>query len=146
MRIHELKKPEGATKAPKRIGRGQGTGQGTTAGRGMNGQNSRSGGGVRLGFEGGQMPLYRRLPKRGFNNKWAKEYAEVNVKDLNRFEDGTEVDLGVLLAAGLVGKQLDGLKILGNGDLSKKLTVKAEKFSKSAVEKIEKAGGKAEVI
>ena len=146
MRIHELKKPEGATKAPKRIGRGQGTGQGTTAGRGMNGQNSRSGGGVRLGFEGGQMPLYRRLPKRGFNNKWAKEYAEVNVKDLNRFEDGTEVDLGMLLAAGLVGKQLDGLKILGNGDLSKKLTVKAEKFSKSAVEKIEKAGGKAEVI
>ena len=105
-----------------------------------------SGGGVRLGFEGGQMPLYRRLPKRGFNNKWAKEYAEVNVKDLNRFEDGTEVDLGVLLAAGLVGKQLDGLKVLGNGELSKKLTVKAEKFSKSAVEKIEKAGGKAEVI
>ena len=132
MRIHELKKPEGSTKAPKRIGRGQGTGQGTTAGRGMNGQNSRSGGGVR--------------PKRGFNNKWAKEYAEVNVKDLNRFEDGTEVDLGVLLAAGLVGKQLDGLKVLGNGELSKKLTVKAEKFSKSAVEKIEKAGGKAEVI
>ena len=130
MRIHELKKPEGSTKAPKRIGRGQGTGQGTTAGRGMNGQNSRSGGGV----------------KRGFNNKWAKEYAEVNVKDLNRFEDGTEVDLGVLLAAGLVGKQLDGLKVLGNGELSKKLTVKAEKFSKSAVEKIEKAGGKAEVI
>ena len=146
MRIHELKKPEGSTKAPKRIGRGQGTGQGTTAGRGMNGQNSRSGGGVRLGFEGGQMPLYRRLPKRGFNNKWAKEYAEVNVKDLDRFEDGTEVDLGVLLAAGLVGKQLDGLKVLGNGELSKKLTVKAEKFSKSAVEKIEKAGGKAEVI
>ena len=146
MRIHELKKPEGATKAPKRIGRGQGTGQGTTAGRGMNGQNSRSGGGVRLGFEGGQMPLYRRLPKRGFNNKWAKEYAEVNVKDLNRFEDGTEVDLGMLLAAGLVGKQLDGLKVLGNGELTKKLTVKAEKFSKSAVEKIEKAGGKAEVI
>ena len=146
MRIHELKKPEGSTKAPKRIGRGQGTGQGTTAGRGMNGQNSRSGGGVRLGFEGGQMPLYRRLPKRGFNNKWAKEYAEVNVKDLNRFEDGTEVDLGVLLAAGLVGKQLDGLKVLGNGELTKKLDVKAEKFSKSAVEKIEKAGGKAEVI
>ena len=146
MRIHELKKPEGSTKAPKRIGRGQGTGQGTTAGRGMNGQNSRSGGGVRLGFEGGQMPLYRRLPKRGFNNKWAKEYAEVNVKDLNRFEDGTEVDLGMLLAAGLVGKQLDGLKVLGNGELSKKLTVKAEKFSRSAVEKIEKAGGKAEVI
>jgi large subunit ribosomal protein L15 len=146
MRIHELKKPEGSTKAPKRIGRGQGTGQGTTAGRGMNGQNSRSGGGVRLGFEGGQMPLYRRLPKRGFTNKWAKEYAEVNVKDLNKFEDGTEVDMSVLLAAGLVGKKLDGLKVLGNGELTKKLTVKAEKFSKSAVEKIEKAGGKAEVI
>jgi large subunit ribosomal protein L15 len=146
MRIHELKKPEGSTKAPQRIGRGQGTGQGTTAGRGMNGQNSRSGGGVRLGFEGGQMPLYRRLPKRGFTNKWAKEYAEVNVKDLNKFEDGTEVDMSVLLAAGLVGKKLDGLKVLGNGELTKKLTVKAEKFSKSAVEKIEKAGGKAEVI
>jgi large subunit ribosomal protein L15 len=146
MRIHELKKPEGSTKAPKRIGRGQGTGQGTTAGRGMNGQNSRSGGGVRLGFEGGQMPLYRRLPKRGFNNKWAKEYAEINVKDLNKFEDGAVVDIAALLECGLIGKKLDGLKVLGNGELSKKLTVKAEKFSKSAVEKIEKAGGKAEVI
>ena len=143
MRIHELKKPEGSTKAPKRIGRGQGTGQGTTAGRGMNGQNSRSGGGVRLGFEGGQMPLYRRLPKRGFNNKWAKEYAEVNVKDLDRFEDGTGVDLGVLLAAGLVGKQLDGLKVLSNGELTKKLDVTAAKFTASAKEKIEKAGGTA---
>ena len=146
MRIHELKKPEGSTKAPKRIGRGQGTGQGTTAGRGMNGQNSRSGGGVRLGFEGGQMPLYRRLPKRGFTNKWAKEYAEVNVKDLNKFEDGAVVDIDALLEAGLVGKKLDGVKVLGNGELEKKLTVKAEKFSKSAVEKLEKAGGKAEVI
>ena len=146
MRIHELKKPEGSTKAPKRIGRGQGTGWGTTAGRGMNGQNSRSGGGVRLGFEGGQMPLYRRLPKRGFTNKWAKEYAEVNVKDLNRFEDGSVVDINVLIESGLIGKALDGVKVLGNGELEKKLTVKAEKFSKSAVEKIEKAGGKAEVI
>ena len=146
MRIHELKKPEGSTKAPKRVGRGQGTGQGTTAGRGMNGQNSRSGGGVRLGFEGGQMPLYRRLPKRGFNNKWAKEFAEVNVKDLNRFEDDSVVDIKVLLESGLIGKALDGVKVLGNGELEKKLTVKAEKFSKSAVEKIEKAGGKAEVI
>ena len=146
MRIHELKKPEGSTKAPKRVGRGQGTGQGTTAGRGMNGQNSRSGGGVRLGFEGGQMPLYRRLPKRGFTNKWAKEYAEVNVKDLNKFEDGAVVDIDALLEAGLVGKKLDGVKVLGNGELEKKLTVKAEKFSKSAVEKIEMAGGKAEVI
>jgi len=146
MRIHELKKPEGSTKAPKRVGRGQGTGQGTTAGRGMNGQNSRSGGGVRLGFEGGQMPLYRRLPKRGFNNKWAKEFAEVNVKDLNRFEDGAVVDVNALLEKGLIGKALDGVKVLGNGELEKKLTVRAEKFSKSAVEKIEKAGGKAEVI
>jgi large subunit ribosomal protein L15 len=146
MRIHELKKPEGSTKAPKRIGRGQGTGQGTTAGRGMNGQNSRSGGGVRLGFEGGQMPLYRRLPKRGFTNKWAKEFAEVNVKDLNRFEDGAVVDANALLEKGLIGKALDGVKVLGNGELEKKLTVKAEKFSKSAVEKIEKAGGKAEGI
>jgi large subunit ribosomal protein L15 len=112
----------------------------------MNGQNSRSGGGVRLGFEGGQMPLYRRLPKRGFTNKWAKEYAEVNIKDLNKFEDGAVVDIDALLEAGLVGKKLDGVKVLGNGELEKKLTVKAEKFSKSAAEKIEKAGGKAEVI
>ena len=146
MRIHELKKPEGSTKAPKRIGRGQGTGQGTTAGRGMNGQNSRSGGGVRLGFEGGQMPLYRRLPKRGFNNKWAKEYAEINVKDLNKFDDGATVDAAALMEKGIVKKALDGVKVLGNGELEKKLTVKAAKFSKSAAEKIEKAGGKAEVI
>ena len=146
MRLHELKKPEGSTKAPKRIGRGQGTGQGTTAGRGMNGQNSRSGGGVRLGFEGGQMPLYRRLPKRGFNNKWAKKYAEVNVQDLNKFEDGAVVDLEALVQAGLVKQVKDGVKVLGNGELAKKLTVKADKFSKSAAEKIEKAGGKAEVI
>ena len=146
MRIHELKKPEGSTKAPKRVGRGQGTGQGTTAGRGMNGQNSRSGGGVRLGFEGGQMPLYRRLPKRGFHNKWAKEYAEVNVDDLNKFEDGATVDTAALMEKGIIKKALDGVKVLGNGELEKKLTVKAEKFSKSAAEKIEKAGGKAEVI
>ena len=146
MRIHELKKPEGSTKAPKRIGRGQGTGQGTTARRGMNGQNSRSGGGVRLGFEGGQMPLYRRLPKRGFTNHWAKEYAEVNVQDLNAFENGAVVDLDALVEAGLVKQVKDGVKVLGNGELEKKLTVKAEKFSKSAAEKIEKAGGKAEVI
>ena len=146
MRLHELKKPEGSTKAPKRIGRGQGTGQGTTAGRGMNGQNSRSGGGVRLGFEGGQMPLYRRLPKRGFNNKWAKEYAEINVKDLNKFDDGATVDAAALVEKGIVKKVLDGVKVLGNGELEKKLTVKAAKFSKSAAEKIEKVGGKAEVI
>ena len=146
MRIHELKKPEGSTKAPKRVGRGQGTGQGTTAGRGMNGQNSRSGGGVRLGFEGGQMPLYRRLPKRGFTNHWAKEYAEVNVKDLNGFDNGAVVDLDALVEAGIVKQVKDGVKVLGNGELTKELTVKAAKFSKSAAEKIEKAGGKAEVI
>ena len=146
MRIHELHKPEGSTKAPKRVGRGQGTGQGTTAGRGMNGQNSRSGGGVRLGFEGGQMPLYRRLPKRGFTNHWAKEYEEINVQDLNRFENDTVVDIELLLETGLVKQVKDGVKVLGNGELEKKLTVKAEKFSKSAVEKIEKAGGKVEVI
>ena len=146
MRLHELKKPEGSTKAPKRIGRGQGTGQGTTAGRGMNGQNSRSGGGVRLGFEGGQMPLYRRLPKRGFTNHWAKEYAEVNVQDLDRFEDGAVVGVEELIAMGLVKKTYDGVKVLGNGELTKKLNVEVAKFTKSAKEKIEKAGGKAEVI
>ena len=146
MRIHELHKPEGSTKAPKRVGRGQGTGQGTTAGRGMNGQNSRSGGGVRLGFEGGQMPLYRRLPKRGFTNKWAKEYAEINIQDLNRFENDTVVDLELMLQSGLVKQVKDGVKVLGNGELEKKLSVKAEKFSKTAAEKIEKAGGKVEVI
>ncbi len=146
MRLHELKAAEGATKARKRRGRGQGTGLGTTGGRGMNGQNSRSGGGVRLGFEGGQMPLYRRIPKRGFNNRFAKEYAEVNIADLNRFEDGAVVDFDLMLQSGLVKQVKDGVKVLGNGELEKKLTVKAEKFSKSAAEKIEKAGGKAEVI
>ena len=146
MRLHELKAAEGATKARKRRGRGQGTGLGTTGGRGMNGQNSRSGGGVRLGFEGGQMPLYRRIPKRGLTNRFAKEYAEVNVADLNRFEDGTVVDFDLMLQSGLVKQVKDGVKVLGNGELEKKLTVKAEKFSKSAAEKIEKAGGKAEVI
>ena len=146
MRVHELKAAEGATKVRKRRGRGQGTGQGTTGGRGMNGQNSRSGGGVRLGFEGGQMPLYRRIPKRGFTNRFAKEFAEVNVVDLNRFEEGTVVDFDLMLQSGLVKQVKDGVKVLGNGELKKKLTVKAEKFSKSAAEKIEKAGGKAEVI
>ena len=146
MRFYELKAAEGATKVRKRRGRGQGTGQGTTGGRGMNGQNSRSGGGVRLGFEGGQMPLYRRIPKRGFTNRFAKEFAEVNVVDLNRFEEGTVVDFDLMLQSGLVKQVKDGVKVLGNGELKKKLTVKAEKFSKSAAEKIEKAGGKAEVI
>ena len=146
MRLHELKAAEGATKVRKRRGRGQGTGQGTTGGRGMNGQNSRSGGGVRLGFEGGQMPLYRRIPKRGFTNRFAKEFAEVNVVDLNRFEEGTVVDFDLMLQSGLVKQVKDGVKVLGNGELKKKLTVKAEKFSKSAAEKIEKAGGKAGAI
>ena len=146
MKIHELRAVEGATKAPKRKGRGTGSGNGTTAGRGMNGQNSRSGGGVRLGFEGGQMPLYRRLPKRGFNNKWATEYTVVNVEELNKFEAGTVVTQEVLEEAGLI-KQVakDGVKVLGNGELKVALTVVADKFTKSAVEKIEAAGGKAEV-
>ena len=145
MRIHELRAVEGATKAPKRKGRGTGSGNGTTAGRGMNGQNSRSGGGVRLGFEGGQKPLYRRLPKRGFNNKWATVYTTINVEDLNRFEAGTVVTQEVLEAAGIVKQVKDGIKVLGNGELKVALTVVADKFSGSAVEKIEAAGGKAEV-
>ena len=146
MRLHELKAPQGATKAPKRKGRGTATGQGKTAGRGMNGQNSRSGGGVRLGFEGGQLPLYRRLPKRVFHNKWAKEYAIVNVEELNVFAAGTEVTQALLEEKGIVKQVKDGVKILGEGTLNVALTIKAEKFSKTAVEKIEAAGGKAEVI
>ncbi len=146
MKIHELRAPEGATKNPKRKGRGTGSGQGKTAGRGMNGQNSRSGGGTRLGFEGGQMPLYRRIPKRGFTNIWKKEWEIVNVEALNAFPDGTEVTPDLLVEAGLAKKVVDGIKILGEGPLDKKITVKAHKFSKSAIEKIESAGGKAEVI
>jgi len=146
MKLHELKAPAGSTKNRKRRGRGTATGQGKTGGRGMNGQNSRSGGGVRLGFEGGQMPLYRRLPKRGFNNKWATVYATLNVSDLNRFEAGTEVTPELLKEVGLTKKVVDGIKILGNGNLEKALTVKAHKFTKVAEEKISAAGGKAEVI
>ncbi len=146
MKLHEFRAAEGSTKNPKRRGRGRATGQGTTGGRGMNGQKSRSGGGVRLGFEGGQMPLYRRIPKRGFTNIWAKEYAEVNVETLNRFEAGTEVTPELLKELGIVKQVKDGVKILGNGKLEKALTVKSTKFTKSAVEKIESAGGKAEVI
>ncbi|MBQ1228712.1 MAG: 50S ribosomal protein L15 [Firmicutes bacterium] len=146
MKLHELRAAEGATRAPKRKGRGTGSGNGTTAGRGMNGQNSRSGGGVRLGFEGGQMPLYRRLPKRGFNNKWGVTYDVVNVDELNKFEAGTVVNQAVLEEAGIVKQVRDGVKILGEGELKVALTVQANKFSKSAVEKIEAAGGKAEVI
>ena len=147
MKLHELKAPAGSTKSRKRRGRGTATGQGKTGGRGMNGQKSRSGGGVRLGFEGGQMPLYRRLPKRGFTNIWGTKYTTLNVEDLNRFEVGTEVTPEMLKELGIV-KQVEngGIKILGNGELKNSLTVKANKFTKSAVEKIEAAGGKAEVI
>ncbi|MCI6992199.1 MAG: 50S ribosomal protein L15 [Clostridiales bacterium] len=146
MKLHELRAVPGATRAPKRKGRGTGTGNGTTAGRGMNGQKSRSGGGVRLGFEGGQMPLYRRIPKRGFTNIWGTEYTVLNVSDLNRFEAGSTVTPETLKEAGLAKQVKDGIKILGGGDLEKGLTVQANKFSKTAVEKIEAAGGKAEVI
>ena len=147
MKQHELKPVKGALSRPtKRRGRGTATGQGKTGGRGENGQWSRSGGGVRIGFEGGQMPLTRRIPKRGFNNIFASKFAIVNVSDLNKFTDGTVVDAELLKASGLVKKEYDGIKVLGNGALTAKLTVKAAKFSQSAVEKIEKAGGKAEVM
>ncbi len=146
MKLHELKAVPGATKAPKRKGRGTATGQGKTAGRGMNGQKSRSGGGVRPGFEGGQMPLYRRIPKRGFTNIWRTEYTTLNVEDLNRFEAGTVVTPELLKEAGMAKQVRDGIKILGNGNIEKNLTVQAHKFSKTAAEKIEAAGGKAEVI
>ena len=146
MKLHELKYTEGARRNSKRIGRGHGSGWGKTAGKGSKGQNARSGGGVALGFEGGQTPIWRRLPKRGFTNFTRKEFSIVNIELLNRFEDGTEVTPELLEQAGLVRKELDGVKILGVGELEKKLTVKANKFSKSAVEAIEKAGGKVEVI
>ena len=146
MKIHELTPALDSNKDVKRIGRGHGSGNGKTAGKGHKGQNARSGGGVRIGFEGGQMPLARRIPKRGFNNIFATKYAIVNVSDLNKFKDGTVVDTELLVASGLVKKVYDGVKILGNGELSAKLTVKAAKFSQSAIEKIEKAGGKAEVM
>ena len=146
MKLHELRAPEGATKAPKRKGRGTATGPGTTAGRGMNGQKSRSGGGVRPGFEGGQMPLTRIMPKRGFANPFKKQWAILNVEDLNVFENGTVVTPELLIENGIVGKVVDGIKVLGDGNIEKKLTVQANKFSESAVQKIESAGGKAEVI
>lgn len=146
MKLHELSPAPGSTKEVKHIGRGHGSGNGKTAGKGHKGQNARSGGGVRIGFEGGQMPLTRRIPKRGFNNIFAKEYAIVNVSDLNKFTEGTVVDAELLKAAGLIKKACDGVKVLGDGELTTKLTVKAAKFTKSAVEKIEKAGGKAEVM
>ena len=146
MKLHELAPAEGSVKPAWRKGRGPGSGNGKTAGKGHKGQNARSGGGVRLGFEGGQIPLYRKLPKRGFNNKFAKHYAIVNVSDLNQFNDGDTINLAVLMEAGLVTKALDGLKVLGNGEITKKITVEAKIFSASAKEKIEAAGGKTEVI
>jgi len=146
MKLHELKAAPGSSKAPKRKGRGTATGQGKTAGRGMNGQNSRSGGGTRLGFEGGQMPLYRRIPKRGFTNIWREEPEIVNIGDLGVFEEGAEVTAETLKEKGLIKKPGNGLKVLGDGELNRALTVKANKFSKSAATAIEQAGGKAEVI
>jgi large subunit ribosomal protein L15 len=146
MKLHELQAAPGSTKAKKRRGRGTGTGLGKTSGRGMNGQNSRSGGGVRLGFEGGQMPLYRRLPKRGFTNIFGTQYEIVNIDDLNKFEEGTTITPELMEEAGLIKQVKDGVKVLGNGNLDKNVSVQAHKFSKTAIEKIESAGGKAEVI
>ncbi|MBF6978410.1 50S ribosomal protein L15 [Aerococcaceae bacterium zg-BR22] len=146
MKLHTLKPVEGSRKERNRVGRGQGSGNGKTAGRGQKGQKARSGGGVRLGFEGGQNPLFRRLPKRGFNNINRKEYAFVNVETLNRFEDGTTVTPALLFEAGIIKKELSGVKILGEGQLERKLTVQAVKFSKGAEEAITAAGGSIEVI
>ncbi|PGZ47517.1 50S ribosomal protein L15 [Bacillus anthracis] len=146
MKLHELKPAEGSRKVRNRVGRGIGSGNGKTAGKGHKGQNARSGGGVRLGFEGGQTPLFRRLPKRGFTNINRKEFAIVNLSTLNRFEDGTEVIPELLLETGVISKLNDGVKILASGAVEKKLTVKAHKFSSSAKEAIEAAGGSVEVI
>lgn len=146
MKLHELKPAEGSRKKEVRVGRGTGSGNGKTSGRGHKGQKARSGGGVRPGFEGGQMPIYRRLPKRGFKNIWAKQFAEVNVETLNRFEDGAEVDAVALVESGILKNVYDGIRILGNGEITKKLTVRAQGFTKTAVQKIEAAGGKTEVI
>ena len=146
MKLYELSPAAGSVKDVKRIGRGHGSGNGKTAGKGHKGQNARSGGGVSPGFEGGQMPMTRRIPKRGFNNIFATKYSVVNVSDLDQFVDGTVVDADLLKASGLIKKTNDGVKILGNGELTKNLTVKAAAFSASAKEKIEKAGGKAEVM
>ena len=146
MKLHELSPAEGSVKENFRKGRGPGSGNGKTAGKGHKGQNARSGGGVRPGFEGGQLPLYRKLPKRGFTNIFATTYATVNVEKLNAFEDGAVVDINALLEKKIIRKPMDGLKVLGNGEITKKLTVKAAIFSASAKEKIEAAGGKAEVV
>ncbi len=146
MKLHELHPAEGSTTAAKRLGRGVGSGLGKTSGKGHKGAKARSGGGKRPGFEGGQMPLYRRVPKKGFNNIFGVDYAAVNVERLEVFEDGAVVDAQALIAAGIIKKTLGGVKIMGNGELTKKLTVKAAKFTASAKEKIEALGGKAEVI
>ena len=146
MKIHELQPAEGSRQSRKRVGRGVGSGMGKTSTRGHKGQNARSGGGVRPGFEGGQNPLYRRLPKRGFNNPFRKEYAIVNLEQLNKFEDGAEVTPEILINAGIIKNPLAGIKVLGDGELTVKISVKANKFSKSAVEKITAAGGSTEVI
>ena len=146
MTLHELSPAPGSSKDAWRKGRGPGSGNGKTAGKGHKGQNARSGGGVRPGFEGGQLPLYRKLPKRGFTNHFAKEYAIINVSDLNKFEDGATVNLETLMNAGIIRKPLCGLKVLGNGEITKKVTVEAAIFSASAKEKIEAAGGKTEVV
>ena len=147
MKLHELSPAEGSTRENYRKGRGPGSGNGKTAGKGHKGQNARSGGGVRPGFEGGQLPLYRKLPKRGFNNyRFAKKYAVVNVELLNKFADGDVVDFAALLNAGMIKNVFDGVKVLGEGELTKKLTVKAAVFSASAKEKIEAVGGKTEVV
>ena len=146
MKLNELSPAQGSAKAAWRKGRGPGSGNGKTAGKGHKGQNARSGGGVRPGFEGGQLPLYRKLPKRGFKNRFAVNYAIVNVAALNKFEDGAVVDMDALVAAKIVRKPLDGLKVLGNGELTKKLTVKATVFSATAKEKIEAVGGKTEEV
>ncbi|CAI8844304.1 MULTISPECIES: 50S ribosomal protein L15 [Bacillus] len=146
MKLHELKPAEGSRKVRNRVGRGIGSGNGKTAGKGHKGQNARSGGGVRLGFEGGQTPLFRRLPKRGFTNINRKEFTIVNLATLNRFEDGTEVTPELLLETGVISKLNDGVKVLASGAVEKKLTVKAHKFSSSAKEAIEAAGGSVEVI
>lgn len=146
MRLHDLSPVEGSKKEAKRIGRGHGSGQGKTAGKGHKGQKARAGRGMRVGFEGGQMPLQRRIPKRGFNNIFAKKIVSVNVGTLEKFDNGTVVDIQALVAAGIVKNSFDGVKILGNGNLTKNLTVQVSAYSESAKAKIEAAGGKAEVI
>ena len=145
MEMHDLGPAYGSKTSKKRIGRGIGSGLGKTAGKGHKGQKARSGGSIRRGFEGGQTPLYRRLPKKGFTNHFATEYATINVSDLEKYEAGTTVNMELLISDGTIRKELDGLKVLGNGELTKKLTVEAKKFSASAIKKIEAAGGKIEV-